>query len=40
MKYMRWSYPQLMLCPEPYVEEIIAYADREAQAHEEAMQKH
>lgn len=36
MKYMGWSYPQLMLCPEPYLEAIHDFAKKENDAYEEA----
>jgi hypothetical protein len=36
MKYMGWSYPQLMACPEPYLDEIAEFAKRENDAYEEA----
>jgi hypothetical protein len=36
MRYMRWSYDQLMQCPEPYLAVIGEEAKREADARREA----
>lgn len=29
MKYMNWSYDQLCMCPEPYIDAIVAYSEQE-----------
>jgi hypothetical protein len=39
MKYMGWSYPALLLCPEPYLTAIVEYAEREAAEAEEERQR-
>lgn len=31
MKYMNWSWDQLMVCPEPVYRAIFSYAEKEAQ---------
>lgn len=36
MKYMGWSYDQLMTCPEPYVSGIVDFAEEERAETEEA----
>jgi hypothetical protein len=36
MKYMRWSYDQLMACPGPYVDAIVEHSERERAEAEEA----
>ncbi len=36
MKYMGWSYDQFVRCPEPYLDGIVEYAEREAAEAEEA----
>lgn len=39
MKYMRWSYDDLMCCPEDYLPVIADHARREQEAQEEAQRE-
>lgn len=36
MRYMRWSYDQLLACPEPYLDGIADHAAREREEQDEA----
>jgi hypothetical protein len=39
MKYMGWSYDQLMLCPEGYLRCIVEYAEGERREAEDAQRR-